>query len=84
MFAVQQNDLLVIQAIAAVLAVVVVFANFVVDLLYAVVDPRIRLARSLELMSDMIVTAAADGALPTLTAGRGRDAPTAGGSRRSA
>lgn len=46
-FAVQQNDLLVIQAIAAVFAVVVVLANFVVDLLYAVVDPRIRLARSL-------------------------------------
>ena len=46
-FAFQQNDLLVIQAIAAVLVVVVVFANFVVDLLYAVVDPRIRLARSL-------------------------------------
>ena len=43
-FAIQQNDLLVIQAIAAVLVVVVVFANFVVDLLYAVVDPRIRLA----------------------------------------
>ena len=46
-FAFQQNDLLVIQAIAAVLVVVVVFFNFVVDLLYAVVDPRIRLARSL-------------------------------------
>jgi ABC-type dipeptide/oligopeptide/nickel transport system permease component len=46
-FAFQQNDLLVIQAIAAALVVVVVFANFVVDLLYAVVDPRIRLARSL-------------------------------------
>ena len=56
-FAVQQNDLLVIQAIAAVLVVIVVFANLVVDLLYAVVDPRIRLARSLELMSDMIATA---------------------------
>jgi peptide/nickel transport system permease protein len=47
LFAFQQNDLLVIQAIAAVLALVVVLANFIVDLLYAVVDPRIRLARSL-------------------------------------
>ena len=46
-FAVQQNDLLVIQAIAAIVTVFVVFANLVVDLLYAVVDPRIRLARSL-------------------------------------
>ena len=46
-FAVQQNDLLVIQAIAAALTVIVVVANLVVDLLYAVVDPRIRLARSL-------------------------------------
>ena len=46
-FAIQQNDLLVIQAIAAILVVVVVLANLVVDLLYAVVDPRIRLARSL-------------------------------------
>ena len=47
LFAIQQNDLLVIQAIAAILVVFVVFANLVVDLLYAVVDPRIRLARSL-------------------------------------
>ena len=47
LFALQQNDLLVIQAIVAMLAVVVVLANFIVDLLYAVVDPRIRLARSL-------------------------------------
>ncbi len=47
LFAFQQNDLLVIQAIVAVLVVVVVVANFVVDLLYSVVDPRIRLARSI-------------------------------------
>ncbi len=47
MFAIQQNDLLVVQAIAAFITVFVVFANFVVDLLYAVVDPRIRVARSL-------------------------------------
>ena len=47
LFAIQQNDLLIIQAIAAVLVVAVVLANLIVDLLYAVVDPRIRLARSL-------------------------------------
>lgn len=44
---VQTNDLLTLQAIAAVLAVAVVIANFAVDLLYAVVDPRIRHARAL-------------------------------------
>ena len=46
-FAIQANDLLVIQFIAVVLAVFVVVANLIVDLLYSVVDPRIRLARSL-------------------------------------
>jgi peptide/nickel transport system permease protein len=46
-FAIQQNDLLVVQAIAAFITVFVVLANFVVDLLYSVVDPRIRVARSL-------------------------------------
>jgi peptide/nickel transport system permease protein len=46
-FAIQQNDLLVVQAIVAFIVVFVVFANLVVDLLYAVVDPRIRVARSL-------------------------------------
>ena len=46
-FAIQQNDLLVVQAIAAVITIFVVFANLVVDLLYAVVDPRIRLERTL-------------------------------------
>jgi peptide/nickel transport system permease protein len=44
---VQTNDLLTLQAIAAVLAVAVVLANFVVDLLYAAIDPRIRHARAL-------------------------------------
>ena len=44
---VQTNDLLTLQAIAAVLAVAVVLANFAVDLLYAAVDPRIRHARAL-------------------------------------
>jgi len=46
-FAIQQNDILIIQAITAVLVVGVVLANFVVDLLYAVIDPRIRAARKL-------------------------------------
>jgi peptide/nickel transport system permease protein len=44
---VQRNDLLVVQACAALFALVVVFANFVVDLIYAVIDPRIRHARAL-------------------------------------
>ncbi len=47
LIALQQNDLLIIQAITAIITVFVVFANFLVDLLYAVVDPRIRLARTL-------------------------------------
>lgn len=46
-FAISQNDILIIQAITAVLVVGVVLANLVVDLLYAVVDPRIRHARKL-------------------------------------
>jgi peptide/nickel transport system permease protein len=46
-FAVQQNDILIIQAITAVLVVAVVFVNLVVDLLYAVIDPRIRAARKM-------------------------------------
>ncbi len=46
-FAIQQNDLLTLQAIAVVIVAIVVFANLVVDLLYAVVDPRIRAARAL-------------------------------------
>jgi peptide/nickel transport system permease protein len=46
-FAIQQNDILIIQAITAVLVVAVVFANLMVDLLYAVIDPRIRHARKL-------------------------------------
>jgi peptide/nickel transport system permease protein len=45
--AVQQNDILVIQAITAVVVAIVVFVNLMVDLLYAVVDPRIRQARKL-------------------------------------
>jgi peptide/nickel transport system permease protein len=46
-FAIQQNDLLTLQAIAVVIVAVVVVANLAVDLLYAVVDPRIRAARAL-------------------------------------
>ena len=45
--AVQQKDLLVVQACAALFALCVVVVNFVVDMLYAVVDPRIRHARAL-------------------------------------
>jgi peptide/nickel transport system permease protein len=45
-FAVQANDILVIQAITAVLVVVVVVVNLLVDLLYAVIDPRIRHMRA--------------------------------------
>jgi peptide/nickel transport system permease protein len=45
--AVQQNDILTIQAITAVVVAIVVFVNLMVDLLYAVVDPRIRQARKL-------------------------------------
>lgn len=46
-FAIQQNDILIIQAITAVLVVAVVFFNLVVDMFYAVVDPRIRHARKM-------------------------------------
>jgi peptide/nickel transport system permease protein len=46
-FAIQQNDILVIQSITAVLVAAVVLVNLTVDMLYAVVDPRIRHARKL-------------------------------------
>jgi peptide/nickel transport system permease protein len=46
-FAIQQNDILIIQAITAVLVAAVVFFNLLVDLFYAVIDPRIRHARKL-------------------------------------
>jgi peptide/nickel transport system permease protein len=46
-FAVQSNDLLTLQAITAALVGIVVVVNLSVDLLYSVVDPRIRAARSL-------------------------------------
>jgi len=44
---IQSNDLMIIQAITALLVVIVVIANLAVDLLYAVIDPRIRDARKL-------------------------------------
>ncbi len=44
---VQANDLLTLQAIVAALAVAVVITNLLVDLLYAIIDPRIRHARAL-------------------------------------
>jgi peptide/nickel transport system permease protein len=46
-FAIQQNDILIIQSITAVLVAAVVLVNLTVDMLYAVVDPRIRHARRL-------------------------------------
>jgi peptide/nickel transport system permease protein len=46
-FAIQGNDLLVIQAVTAVIVIVVLVVNLVVDFIYAAVDPRIRLARTL-------------------------------------
>jgi peptide/nickel transport system permease protein len=45
--AVQQNDILMIQAITAAVVAAVVVINVVVDLFYAVIDPRIRQARKL-------------------------------------
>lgn len=45
--AVQQNDILVIQAITAAVVAAVVLVNVSVDLLYSLIDPRIRQARAL-------------------------------------
>jgi peptide/nickel transport system permease protein len=41
------KDLFVVQALVAILVIVVVVANLVIDLLYAVIDPRIRQMRAL-------------------------------------
>jgi len=41
------KDLFVVQAIVAIIVVVVVVVNLVIDMLYAVIDPRIRQARAL-------------------------------------
>ncbi len=45
--AIFQRDYLVVQGVVVVLAVGFVFANFAVDVIYAVLDPRIRHARSI-------------------------------------
>ncbi len=45
--AVFQRDYLIIQGAVVVVAVGYVFANFIVDLLYAVLDPRVRHARAI-------------------------------------
>lgn len=42
--AVQRNDLFLLQAIVLVVAVITVVLNIVIDLVYQVIDPRIRLA----------------------------------------
>jgi len=46
-FAIQSNDVLTLQAITAVLVGIVVLVNLAVDLLYGIIDPRIRAARAL-------------------------------------
>ena len=45
--AIFQRDYLVVQGVVVVLAVGFVFANFAVDVIYAVLDPRIRHARAI-------------------------------------
>ena len=40
---IQQRDLMMVQGVALVIAVSFVVINFVVDLLYTLLDPRIRL-----------------------------------------
>ena len=44
--AIFQRDWLVVQGVVVALAVGFVFANFAVDIIYAVLDPRIRHARA--------------------------------------
>lgn len=46
--AVLSNDLFTVQSITAILVVTVVLANLLVDLLYSVIDPRVRLASALK------------------------------------
>ena len=41
------KDLFVVQSVTAIVVAVVSVANLVIDLLYAVIDPRIRHARAL-------------------------------------
>ena len=47
MEAIFRRDFLTVQICVVVLAIVVVLVNFFVDILYAVIDPRIRHARAL-------------------------------------
>jgi peptide/nickel transport system permease protein len=44
--AIQQNQFVALQSIVALIAVFYVVLNFAVDLLYAILDPRIRHARA--------------------------------------
>jgi len=39
------RDVIVVEAIVSTLAITVVVANFVTDMLYAVLDPRIRFGK---------------------------------------
>ena len=41
------KDLFVVQSVTAIIVAVVCLANLIIDLLYAVIDPRIRHARAL-------------------------------------
>lgn len=45
--AVLSSDLFTVQAVVALLVIAVVVVNLIIDLLYSVVDPRIRVARAL-------------------------------------
>jgi peptide/nickel transport system permease protein len=46
LLSINARDYLVIQAVIVTLAVVFVFANLAADILYALLDPRIKLGRS--------------------------------------
>ena len=61
--AIDNRDILVVQGIVLALAVVVVLANLITDLLYAVLDPRIRYGRT---------AAEADARVPALAPATGR------------
>jgi peptide/nickel transport system permease protein len=45
--AILSRDFFIVQSVAAILVITVVLTNLAVDLLYAVLDPRIRHARAL-------------------------------------
>ncbi len=45
--AVLSSDLFTVQAVVAILVITVVLINLVIDLMYSVIDPRIRVARQL-------------------------------------